>query len=236
MKNFFLSVAFLFTVLPVFSQKVTEKEAITYVKQLITNGKHSYEVLEKEIPADLREILVRYRNSLAENRDWYAKYQKDHGDQTPLPYDEKFGVTSDEYVRINRDLPNLKTKTKSIENIIVTNTSDSIKFAGDGPFTIFDAVAFDVKKSILYIDWQQIPYSGEVSETAQSSLAGEWKGHMWRLETGTMQNAVDTRGDYGLFEISFGKTTDGKTVMRFKAISIEEGATMVNATVSGYLR
>jgi hypothetical protein len=236
MKNLYLSIVFLLMSAPAFCQKADEKDAIAYVKQLITSGRHSFEVLEKDIPADLREILVRYRTNLGSNREWYVAYEKEHANEKPIPYHAKFGITEAEYARINNDIPTLKTKTKSIEALSVSHARDSIRFEGEGNFTIFDAVIFDLKNNDLHVDWQLIPYVGEITETLKTSLAGDWKGHQWKLEVGDLQKAIDTRGDYSFLELSFGKTTDGKTVLRFKAISVEEGAMIVNATVSGFLR
>lgn len=222
--------------LATFGQAPKEVTAVGFLNNTLTNGTHKFTILEKDIPADLRKIALRYRQAVSDSMQWFHEYSQLYADQSPLPYHKNFGISEAEYDRMNNEFPRLKMKTKDVKTLEVNKTDGYIGFKGDGVFTIFDAVVIDVNNDKMLIDEQAVPYSGEVSED-ESSGFGAWKGYKWRAESGSMDDVKAFKDtDYSLIEISVGKTLQSnKTVIVYKTIYVEGGEPRINGSVTGYL-
>lgn len=228
---------FLLSLLPLagFAQS-KENIAINYVNSLLPTGNHKLEILEKDIPKDLMEIILRYRKAIDDSIDWYNAYSQEHKSETPLPYNQNFGISSAEYERMNSEFSSLKMKVKTSRQLVISRKDSVIDFKGDGTFTIFNTVSIDIKKDKVFVDDQDIPYAGEVSDNGITGME-PWKGYKWKLETGNMADIkAFKQADYSLIDISIGKTlTTNETVIQYKMIYVDAGEPRINGSVIGYL-
>ncbi|MBS1688759.1 MAG: hypothetical protein JSS96_08540, partial [Bacteroidetes bacterium] len=199
--------------LTAYCQKADEATAINFATTLLTPGSHKLEILEKNIPADLRQIITTYRKAVQDSLQWYNTYSQQHKNETPLPYHNNFGITEVEYNRMNKEFPLLKMKVKTTKEFVVNNTNDQIALKGDDDFTLLDAITIDTKNKTLVIGGEQIPYTGEVNENEESGV-GTWKGYNWKLEVGSMDDVKAFKPvDYTMIDLTLGKTTDNKAVL-----------------------
>src|SRR5690606_29376422 len=90
----------LFFSLHALAQDARETLAINYIDGLLRPGNHKVEILEKDIPADLRRIVLQYRQAVADNMQWFNTYSQENKGTDPLPYHENFGISADEYNRM----------------------------------------------------------------------------------------------------------------------------------------
>ncbi len=219
-----------------YSQTPDSTFAIKYLDEMLSAGPHKVELLEKDVSDDLRNIILKYRESISGNMDWYSKYSQEHAGKDPLPYHKNFGITSQEYDNMNIEFASSRMKVKAVKSLNVNKTGEKIEFSGDNNFTIFDAVVVDLENNVLIVDERRIPYSGKVNE---NGLAGEhvWSGHRWLLEVGSMEDVKAFKPvDYTMIDLSIGRTaTSDKVIVIFKAIYVEEGKPVLNGSVTAYL-
>jgi len=219
-----------------YSQKGDEPSAISFAETLLTPGSHKLEILEKSIPGDLKEIIMSYRKAVQDSLQWYNAYSQQHKNEVPLPYHSNFGITEADYNRMNKEFPSLKMKVKTTKEFVINKANNQIELKGNDGFTLLDAIIFDVKNKSLLIDGKQIPYIGEVSEKDESGI-GAWKGYDWKLEVGNMEDVKAFKSvDYTMIDLSLGKTTDDKIIVKYKTIYVDAGAPKINGSFTGYIK
>lgn len=218
-----------------FSQQVVyEDEAITEISNWLPAGQYDFQVLEKDVPADLKEIIKKYQQSLTNNRVWFQSYKEQHPTATILPYHKNFGISAAEYERFNKEYPKLKTKVKTTKTLTLENNGDKITFKGSDGFNFFDGIGFDKKKSKMLVDTLVSKYKGQISEGDSSSF-GAYSGYKWQYEKGNYEAVKALKSpDYITIELTISKTNN-KMLMILKVLSIENLITKINSTVSGYI-
>jgi len=218
-------------------QKANETVAINYVDSLFSPGEHKLEILEKNIPADLKEIIVNYRKAIADSLQWYDVYSQQHKNEVPLPYHANFGITKADYDRMNTEFPAVKMKVKTVKGITVNKLNGQLALKGKGDFTILDEIIFDVANKSLIIGDQHIPYTGEINESEGSGI-GAWNGYDWKLEVGSMADVKAFKSvDYTMIDLSIGKPqTENKIALQYKTIYVIDGDPKINGSLTAFLK
>lgn len=235
MKQFLFTILLLGTQIA-WGQQTSEATAVNFVETLFTPGNHKLEILEKNIPADLREIIMNYRKAVQDSIQWYNAYSQEHKNESPLPYHKNFGITEAAYNRMNSEFPTLTMKVKTTKEFVVNKANDQIALKGSDNFTLLDEVTFDTKNKLLVIGGQQIPYKGEISDKGESGV-GAWKGYDWKLEVGNMEDVKAFKPvDYTMIDLAIGKTIDDKIIVRYQTIYVDAGDPKINGSFTGFVK
>lgn len=215
-------------------QVIYEDEAIAEISNWLPAGQYDFQVLEKDVPADLREIIKKYQKSISDNRVWFQSYKELHATAAVLPYHKNFGISATEYDRFNKEYPKLKTKVKTTKALTLENNGDKISFKGADGFTFFDGITFDKKMNKMLVDTLVSKYKGQISEGDSSSF-GAFSGYKWQYEKGNYDAVKALKSpDYITIELTISKTNN-KMLMILKVLSIENLITKINSTISGYI-
>lgn len=215
---------------------VYEDEAVNNVYSWYTDGNYEFQVLGKNVPQDLKDIITKYRKAVTKGKVWFDKYKEDNKGVSPLPYDKKFGITEQEYDRLNNEYPNLPASVVSEKDIIVTKNNGYIRFKGDGDFKFLDLIYIDKNAGRLLIDsMSTTKFEGQVYE--DSSALGSYSGYKWKYERGDLKavKALQSSNYYSV-EVIMAKTVpDNKTLVIVKVLLIERMVTRFRNEISGYL-
>ncbi len=215
---------------------VYEDEAVNNVYSWYSSGDYRFQALGKDVPSDLRSIISKYRTAITKEKVWYDKYKEEHKDVSPLPYDKKFGITEQEYDRLNNEYPQLQTKVISEKKVTVTKSDGLIRFKGEDDFKFLDIVLVNKNINKVLIDsMMATKFIGQVYE--DSSEFGSYSGYKWEYKRGNM-NAVKAlrSSNYYSVEVTMAKTVpDNKTLIIVKVLLIERMVTRFRNTIWGYL-
>src|SRR5882672_4399945 len=160
-----LSIAFLLAGICSFGQ--SREKAFKFVDSLFTGAACNFEIAEFDFPPDIRNILLKFNNALAANKEWFEQYSSHGGAGQPLPYDEKFGITREEYGRIkNMDKIHPALKVVDTQKITILRQDGKITFKGEGDGRILDYLEFHLDKNELVFAGDTIPFVQGVNTTA----------------------------------------------------------------------
>lgn len=241
MKNIIIPLSFLLTLFftNVHAQQyiVYEDDAVEKVYNWLQEGANTFEVLGKDVPDDLKAIIIKYRKAVTKEKIWFDKYKEEHKNVTPLPYDKKFGITKDEYSRLHNEYPSLPLTVTKKENITVIKKDGVITFVGEDDFKFLKPVTINKNDGKLLIEnSEKTKYLGATK--IDSSAFGKYTGYKWRYELGD-KGAVDAlqSSNYYSLEITIGQPSgaNGKTAFNIKVLLIERMVTRFDSEVSGYL-
>jgi hypothetical protein len=194
-----------------------------------------YQLVQPDIPTDIQSILVRFNNALVANKEWFQQYKTNYAGQL-LPYNQRFGISSEEYKRlqnIGQTPPQLVAV--DTQKITVTREAGYIRFRSEGDIHLLDYLQIDLQKGFVVFGGDTIPLVGHTA-TAASSPYGEWQGYTWRLEKADAASTLATsRVTVRVVEINMGLTPAARIFLRLKYQDMHDGATTANLELVGYL-
>ena len=208
--------------------------AFHFIDSAFNKPSYEFEMLGPGMPPGLDSILFRFNNAVAANRQWFMDYKNQYPGQT-LPYNEKFGITPEEYRRI-QDYASSPTRLVTVDSqqVSVERIGGLIRLKCSGDIRFLDYLYFDPKQMQAYYGGDTIPFAGRSG--ASSSPYGPWQGFKWRLEktnvTLTFQNITAH-----VVEINLGLPPAGdKLFIRIFYQDLKADKTTSGIQLAGFLR
>jgi len=228
----------------------TIQSAFALLDSLFRRPQFLYETVGPDIPADMQPILIRFNNAIAANRDWFMEYRSKYSNQ-PLPYDEHFGITAEEYRRVRRlqAAPPALVPVDS-QTVSVLKEGGFIHFKSGGEEHFLDYLYIDPTHRLLEYGGDTIPFAGPASGDRNSPY-GQWQGFAWRLERVQSlappidpllpvdpQKAPDaSQITARIVEVNIGIPADGsrKTFIRIQYQNLQAGIATANMELLGFI-
>jgi hypothetical protein len=198
---------------------------------LIPNTMIKGEVVKVVPPPELDKYIVKVEEAARKDREWFQEHAKKGKPGVPLPYDERLGLTKEEYDDYIKFWG--KREFKGIEPVPIRLSEGSDGrwsiIVGGKMATMLSTLKFDPKTDAFKSPNGELKRIEDVAADANSTL-GAWTGHEWKFEEksslGTLKEnfAIGKTGDkkYGLLvyrlqEISEqgSKIADDGMVVRF---------------------
>ena len=227
--------------LAVSQQQATKiREAFRFVDSTFTSPAFAFEVNEL-LPSDsLQAIMIKLNNAIAANKDWVAEYMnKNYKPGEGMPYNEKFGITREEYDKIkSADESSYTLHKVNSENVTVIKTTSAIGFRGADSFRIIGYLKFSQDYNAVIFGEDTIPFSAEINATSATPF-GQWHGYSWDYEKSNQQGNADIdihQLSAKIIEIDMGKTIrDNRTFLRIKYQQVEQGEKKANMDLMGFI-
>jgi hypothetical protein len=198
-----------------------------------------FETVEPDIPAEMQPILARMYNAISANSEWFAEYRKKYaGSGAPLPYDEHFGITPEQYRKVQHmELQPPQMAVADSQKVSVSKDQGIIQFKSEGSVHVLDFLFIDLQHRLLMYGGDTIPYRGRVDDD-HTNPYGPWRGYVWRLER-TDVNATLAAGKptARVIEVDLGlPQKPGKAYIRIEYQDMNAGVTTSNLELVGYVR
>ena len=221
--------------------RLNVNKPFSFIDSLFTKSKYQVEFLDFVFANDVQEILLRFKKSLAQNKEWAEQYvSKNYKPGEGLPYHENFGITKEEYQKIKdieKSPPSLVVKGQAtIETI---RSPDFLSFkAIDRNAKFFESLNIDLKNELLVFLNDTIPFSQKI-DAPSSTPFGEWHGYSWKKEISNLKDEDDLKIDSlvnKIVEVSFGRVqTSSKILLILKYKEVNKGEIRANFDMSCYL-
>ena len=183
-------------------------------------------------PKEFEGFVQKLSEAAQKDPEWFAEHsQKSPGSPLPL-YDEKLGVTQEEYDNYAKLWASRAAKKLADTTLMLTEVSDGQwKINASGPAAMLTLLSYDAKKNAFTSPNGELEPIADIA-APKLSLLGAWTGKEWRYEannslTKSKENvALGTSADgnysfliYRLQEVtSRGKPLfDNSVVIRFAA-------------------
>ena len=156
----------------------------------------------------------------------------------PLPYNERFGITRDEYYKVQH-LESQPPQLVVVDSQTVAVVTDHglIQFKSEGSTRLLDYLLIDIQHQLLMYGGDTLPFKGAVTTTPTHPF-GQWQGYAWRLEitdiTATLESNKPTAR---VVEVDLGLPAQpGKTYIHIEYQEMKAGVTTANMQLIGYIR
>ncbi|HWB93497.1 MAG TPA: hypothetical protein VG605_16670 [Puia sp.] len=208
--------------------------AFHFIDSAFNKSSLEFEMLGPGMPAGLDSVLFRFNNTIAANKQWFIEYKNQHPGGT-LPYNPKFGVTPEEYLRIqNYASTPVRLVPVDSQQVSIIRMGGLIRFKCAGEIRFLDYLYFDPVHLQACYGGDTIPFVGRSG--ASSSPYGPWKGFKWRLEktniTVTFENVTAH-----VVEVDLGMPPAGdKLFIRILYQDLKADKTTSGIQLAGFLR
>lgn len=204
--------------------------AIHFADSIFHNPTLRYQLVQPDIPADIQSILVRFNNALVANRDWFQQYRTAYAGK-PLPYNERFGITPDQYKKLqNLEQAPLQLTPVDTQKVTVIREAGYIRFTTDGDVRLLDYLQIDLRQNFVVFGGDTIPLIGRTATTAPSPY-GAWDGYTWRLQKADAASSLATsRVTARVVEVNMGLTSPTAPSPQKTADSTKPAQTSADST------
>ncbi len=177
-------------------------------------------------PPELDKYVAKVEESARKDPEWFREHAKNAKPGVPLPYDERLGLTKEEYEEYLKYWG--KREFKGIEAVPIRLTGGSdgrwnINIGGAGQ--VISTLKYDPKTDLFRSPNGELKRIEDVAADANSTL-GAWSGQEWKFEEKTGLGTTKEN-------IAVGKTGDkkfGLVVYRLQEIS-EQGTRLIDRGV-----
>ena len=178
-------------------------------------------------PKEIDPYVAKVEKAAQKDPKWFREFSSQSKPGIPLPYDERLGLTKEEYAEYLA-LWN-KREFKPAEGVILV-----LRQAAGGTWTITSTGGASTISTLRYVEKDDLFRSpnGELKrivdiKAESTSILGEWAGHEWKFEEETGLGKTKEN-------IAFGKFADNKyglIVYRVQDLSTEGKRLLDNSLV-----
>lgn len=216
----------------------TLARALRFTDSVFDRSDLTYDIAEPDIPKDMQSILIRFSDAVSANKDWFIDYRNKYatGGQS-LPYNERFGITRDEYRRVQQ-LEKMPPRlvTVSQQKVTVSRQNDDIRFRSDGESVILGYLEIDLRRQKVIFAGDTLVFSGAM-DASQLSPLRLVQCYTWRLEKADLKNTLQTdKVTARVVEVDLGLPLDaGKTFLRIKYQDMQAGVMRTDMDLTGFV-
>jgi hypothetical protein len=236
MKKIVLTALF-FTSIAAFPQSGRVDAAFRQIDSVFKGGSFNFHIMDFDFPSDVVRILLKFNNAIAANKDWFEGYSRNAPSGQPLPYDDKFGITREEYGKIrNMDQLHPDLKVVDSQNITLFHQDGKISFRGEGQGRVLDYLEFYPAARTVVFAGDTIPLMAAINITFASAY-GLSTGYTWRLQKTDVNKSLQANQlTARVIEIDLGIRQPGnKLLLRIQYQDMENGVSRANLDLAGYI-
>jgi hypothetical protein len=213
-------------------------QAFHFTDSLFGRAEFTYDIAEPDISKDIQSILARFSSAVSADKEWFIDYRNKYaaGGQ-PLPYNERFGITPGEYMRIQQ-LEKIPPRmiTISQQHVTTTRESNIIHFKGDGEALILNYLEIDLQQQKIIFAGDTLPFAGAMNAALRVPFHLT-KGYIWRLEKADLKTTLQTdKITARVVELDLGLPAEnGRTFLRIKYQDLQSGMTRADMDLTGFV-
>ena len=212
--------------------------AFRFVDSVFGRAAFTFDIAGPDIPTDVKDILARFNNAVAANKQWFEEYKSKFGQGgQPLPYNERFGISTEEYRRLQqleRQPPRLVTLAQ--KSVSVVRDGNTLHFHGEGEARIFAYLEIGLQQQRIIFAGDTLPYAGALN-TEELAALHLTQGHKWRFQkvdvNSTLQNYKVTAR---VVELNMGLPAEGgRTLLHIRYQDMKEGVSQTDLDLTGFV-
>lgn len=184
--------------------------------KIFAEGSYKADVMAIGLPADLNEkmekITETMQASLAQNEEWFSEVLAGLAEGEILPYDEKLGITEDEYKFLLEANEHFQLGKVGESDITITR-ADEQSTIQNSTASIVKELTISADGNTLTSNLGDLTYVEEIIASDEQIVTGRWNGHIYRMGGENTKQVL---------QISIGQLEDSKKKVIYTKL-FEEG-------------
>jgi len=212
--------------------------AFRFVDSVLSHPTLTYDVTGTDIPREIKDILTRFDSAVTANKKWFDEYRiKYTSAAQTLPYNERFGITREEYTRLQqleKQPPHLITLAQT--TVTTTRDKNVLHFKSDGEARILAYLEVDLQQQRIIFAGDTLPFMGPMT-TSQLASFQLTQGYSWKFRKVDVNNSLQSyKITARVSEVDMGTPTEGgRAFLRITYQDVKEGVTQANLDLAGFV-
>ncbi|MCH2192311.1 MAG: hypothetical protein HRU19_00815 [Pseudobacteriovorax sp.] len=183
------------------------------LESILSDGMHSAELWFVNEPPELQAITKKFQRSLANHKEWFKVYLKQHG-HGKLPWHKNMGITSNEYKKLEQIKDQIHYKKVKDIKLKMMELSSSFAITAHRSWKILDRLQVRLSKDRQNVDLKVGKLTNLKASKGRLGKSGEdeWTGTCWYRK----EKDADNGASYATF--CLGKINESnKGVLTYEA-------------------
>jgi hypothetical protein len=172
----------------------------------------------------MKELSVKMAAAYLKNKEWFIAAGKQGREGQPMPYDERMGVSREEYEEYLSPANRGQLKeVRAVKFDLIENPDGSYSLDAGPSLPMLKEVKFDSKRGVIATPYGILKDPKEVTITEKGYVMGPWKGFTYHLSEGTYESlARNIAGK--VISLTVGRQTEnGHRFLTYRASVLENG-------------
>lgn len=202
------------------------------LSKAFTAGVHSVSIMEISLPSEdakrLNDLSQKLKNSVQKNQQWFNDYVSKYSNTGEnLPWDEKFGISKQEYDELLTSVDKMRLVEKMKTTVTISQAEDGKLVIGtnkDIPY--LSGIKIDTLNNYIESASGKFIYGSNIEASDEQTATGRWSGATWKLNFEELKdaNSIDAAKTYGTINISVGELEKTKkSMVYYKERVIKQG-------------
>lgn len=135
-------------------------------------------------PKEIQDYINIVKVASEDNPEWFKEYSEKAKPGIPLPYDEKLGLTKDQYQKYRKLWDQREFKVVQPVGLRLETADGKWRVKVTGAGARLSLLRYDPKGDVVISTNGRLERIEEIDAPAESIL-GAWKGHEWKFEEET---------------------------------------------------
>ena len=136
-------------------------------------------------PQEIDKFVAKVGAAARKDPKWFREYSKEAKPGVPLPYDERLGITKEEYAEYITLWNNREFKPMEEVMLLLRQSSSSTwSLTSTGGASTISTLRYDPKTDVFRSPNGELKRIEDI-KSDPASILGEWSGHEWKFEEET---------------------------------------------------
>ncbi len=167
-------------------------------------------------PAEIDKYVAKIQTAVRKNEKWFLEYSKAAKPGEPLPYDEKLGLTKEEYAEYAKLWKAREFKGREDVMLLLRQSSGGTwTVTATGAASTISTLRYDAESDTFQSPNGKLKRLEDISAD-ETSVLGKWTGNEWKFEEETTLGK--TKENFALGKMADNK--HGLVVYRMQELSV----------------
>jgi hypothetical protein len=182
-------------------------------------------VMTVAVPERLKELTAQMMESLKKNQEWFLKASKEAPVGAPIPYDERLGISRDEYDEYLKLIKHGSlAEVGAFKLEVLENPDGSRSLDAGASLPPLRGIKFNSNGEVIETPFGTLKGPRERTVDGKGGALGPWKGLVYELAEGTAESLAQT-GMGKSISLTIGRQTEtGRRFLIYKAMVAENGS------------
>ena len=221
----------------------TNGDEVTFLSNYFKPGLYQADLMTGSKNNERRvELTEKMYFTVRNYYDWYIEFVKDTPDGLPVKYDEKLGLTIDEFKELRQIIDNVRLASELTFNFAITMKDSILEFESTYNKGLYDSLRIDLVNEKIMLGSREFIVTDTINLINDNNRMGSLcKGYQWTYQIPSkidFSNVAElVKNDVILYRISFGILRPSNTLyLSIKGVELEKGIQKVSFTIPIYLK
>ena len=152
------------------------------VSSILAPGALVVERLETYTPPRFLLLSSKLQSAAQRNPTWFRAQAAMAKPGEPLPYDERLGVTRDEYTEFLQLVDSMALKPVGTDTILVTPTASGWRFEQGTTLPELRGIEIDSARGVAITPYGELSAASPITASPEQRMTGPWSASRWQRQ------------------------------------------------------